>query len=247
MRLKTKYRQAFKDGGRVDLPGQAEMPIEPAEAVAAEPPPAPSHDDATLALQKQIEGLRRSEEFHRQQAAQAAMSPPQMTREQRLAAWRQHGGLSDAETAFFQRNSEMVDFPEITGFAVKQAQQAGLERGTDAHFDFVKKSFDAQLNHLQAQAADPAVQPSAPTPQFFKPTPPGPAALKPSGFSAPVSRDVPSSSGQRLRPKQVTLTPAEVEAARIANISVEEYARQKVKYETMREDGSYRDNRDQQR
>ena len=40
-RLKFKYRQEFKDGGRVDLPSQDELPIEqPIETVSA-PPEAP--------------------------------------------------------------------------------------------------------------------------------------------------------------------------------------------------------------
>jgi hypothetical protein len=257
MRVKSKYRQQYRDGGRVDLPGEqpTEQPIEsappeapPAEATVEQPPQQPvepqpelpQQDGATLALKKQIESLRQSEQLQRQQAAMPQQEP--LSREQRLAAWRQQG-ISEAEAHFFQRNPEMIDHPQITGLAVNQAKQAGHQRGTDAHFDFVKKAFDANLAHLQAQA-NPDMQP---TPQFFKP-PPGPptrSAPNPSALvSAPVSHSIPSGSGARPRGK-ITLTPTEVEAARVSGVSIEEYARQKSLYENMKADGSYRDNRDQ--
>jgi hypothetical protein len=93
------------------------------------------------------------------------MQQAPMSREQRLAEWRAQG-LSDAEVEFLQKHPAMLDFPELCGLAVNRAQQAGHQRGSDAFFDFVTKSFDAQLNHLQAEAANPDMQP---TPQFFKP------------------------------------------------------------------------------
>ena len=188
-RLKSKYRE-YRDGGRVDQPGQDELPIEPTEAPAPEVPAAappvdrqpeppaespPQHDDATLALKKQIEGLRQSEQMNRQQAAMPQQQP--MTREAKLALWRQ-GGMSDAESHFLQQNPEMIDHSDLTGFVVEQARQAGLQRGSDAHFDFVKKAFDS---HLQAQA-NPAMQtPATPTPKF---KPPPASTPKQSSFGA---------------------------------------------------------------
>jgi hypothetical protein len=270
MRTKSKYRQQyrqFKDGGRVDLSGQTELPVEPpidhpTETVSAAPPapavdsqpepPAPQpeqarQDDATLALKKQIDGLRQSAELQRQQAAQAAMPPQAISREQRLEAWRAHG-LSDAELQFFQNHPAMLDHPELTNFAVHKAREAGFERGSEGIFATVEKIFNANLAHLQEQA-QPAMEPTTPTPNFFRP-PPGPpvrSAPNPSSIvSAPVSRNIPSSgSGRRHTPGKVTLTPSEVEAAKIANISLDEYARQKIEYERQREAGEYRDNREQ--
>lgn len=266
MRVKSKYRQQFRDGGRVD---QAELPVEPiaqpVESAAPEAPPAeatveqppappqappqpeqpPQQDDATLALKQQIESLRQSEQARRQQAAQVALPQEPMSREERLAQW-QAQGLSDPEVQFFQKHPEMLDFPQITSFAIHRAMEAGLERGTDAHFAAVEKIFNANLHHMQTQAAQPAMQ--TPTPNFFRP-PPGPAARtapNPASFtSAPVSRSIPTGSS---RPRgKVVLTPSEVEAARVAGITVEEYARQKVLYENMKADGSYRDARETQR
>jgi len=246
MRLKSRYRKEFKDGGRVDLSDApdappVEQPTEtvsaPPEAPAAPEAPAPRQDDATLALKREIERLRQSEQVQRQQA-----QPQQpMTREQRLAAWQAQGGLSPAEVEFFNRNPAMLDHPEVTGHAVQQALQAGHQRGTDAHFATVEKIF----NHL-TQAATPEMQP---TPEFFSPPPSPPARSEPnpsSLVSAPVSRSIPSASGKRHQsPGKVTLTPSEVEAARLSGVTIEEYARQKLKYDNMRETGEYRDNRDQ--
>ena len=47
--------------------------------------------------------------------------------------------------------------------------------------------------------------------------------------SAPVSRDIPDATGRRESHRKITLTPQEIEMARVSNISVEEYARQKLK------------------
>ena len=253
-RTKTRYRE-FGDGGRVD---QAELPIDqpterPVEFVSAapeapavdsqpeppaqaEPQPEPQQqNDATLALKRQIENLRQSEKAQRQQAAMPAQP---MSREQRLAAW-QAEGISPAEANFFVRNPEMLDWPQVTGFVIHKALEAGHPRGSDAHFDFVKKAFDANLAHLQAQAAQPAMQPTTPTPAFFKPPPGRPAANPSSKFSAPVSREVPNSTGKRITPGKVTLTPQEVEAARISGISLEEYAKQKIRKADMIASGEY--------
>ena len=102
------------------------QPEPPAPPPQQPQPELPQHDDATLALQKQIEGLRRSEQLQRQQAS---LPPQPMSREQRLEAWRAQG-ISDSEAAFFVRNPEMLDRPEVTGFAIHKALEAGLSRGT---------------------------------------------------------------------------------------------------------------------
>jgi hypothetical protein len=252
MRTKSKYRKQYRDGGRVDQlaseqPPEAvsAAPEAPAPAESPTPPQAkqpPQDDDsATLALKRQIESLRQSEHIQRQQAA---MPQEPMTREARLAEW-QAKGLSHEEVRFFQDHPAMIDHPEITNFAVHRAFEAGHPRGSAGHFDFVKKSFDAHVEHLMQQQAPPAMQPTTPTPKFFAP-PPGRSAPNPSAIvSAPVSREVPNSTGKRSTPGKVVLTPSEVEAARISGLTVEAYAKQKIEYERQRETGEYRDNREQ--
>jgi hypothetical protein len=60
--------------------------------------------------------------------------------------------------------------------------------------------------------------------------------------SAPVSREVPSVNGARPSGK-VVLTREEQEAAAVAGITLEEYAKQKLLYQKMRADGTYGDQR----
>ena len=81
--------------------------------------------------------------MQREQTA-VLQQPQPVTREQKLALWRS-SGMSEAEAHFLQQNPEMIDFSELTGFAVRQAQQAGHKRGTNEFSDAVKKIFDAQL------------------------------------------------------------------------------------------------------
>jgi hypothetical protein len=77
---------------------------------------------------------------------------------------------------------------------------------------------------MQARAA----QSRAPEP------PPRPSRVM---VSAPPS--LPNSSGKRQSNGKVTLSPAEVEAARISNISPEEYAKQKIRKAEMIASGEY--------
>jgi hypothetical protein len=216
----------------------AEVPPAVETPAPSAPPPQPEpENEATLALRRQIEGLKQSAQLQHRQSAQAAMPQQPMTREQRLAAWHQQGGLSSEETAFFQKHGELLDFPEVTAHAVQLARRAGHERGTEAHLAAVKAAFDATMNQLQAQAEP------MPTQSFDPPSPPARPATPSAMLSAPVSRTIPSGPGARPRGK-VVLSPAEVEVARNSGISVEEYARQKLIYEGMRERGEYRDNRE---
>jgi hypothetical protein len=57
--------------------------------------------------------------------------------------------------------------------------------------------------------------------------------------SAPVSREVPSASGQRAGNGKTTLSAAEKEAAKMSGVTEVEYARQKIKLAQMRADGTY--------
>jgi len=57
--------------------------------------------------------------------------------------------------------------------------------------------------------------------------------------SAPVSREVPTSTTGRRAPAKITLTPTEVEHARVSGVSVEEYAKQKLRLAAVRASGEY--------
>ena len=145
-------------------------------------------DDATLALQRQLADLRKSEELQRQHATQmmaARAQPP--TREQKLAMWKQQG-MSPADEQFLAENRQMIDLHDLTAVAAGEAAEQGHERDSNAHRRATKENFNRHLAHLQAQQAQAAA--SDPAPAFFapppaaSPAPPGPASY----VSAPVSR-----------------------------------------------------------
>lgn len=185
------------------------------------PQPEQDADDTSLALRKQLEALAHAERL-RQQTAQ--MAPQPVTREQRLALWKQQG-LSEAEVHFLKEHPEMIDNPVLTNQAAGEAIQSGHEKNSPAYWEAVKMNFRNHLDRMQAQTNNPATKP---TPEFFRP-PPSPAPPTRSHIvSAPVSRDV-VGSNREPDPKRVTLSTEEAEVARAAGISAVDYAKGKLR------------------
>jgi hypothetical protein len=187
----------------------------------AEPP----KEDPTLALQKQIEELRKSEEIQRQRhaaMAHAQAHPP--TREQKLELWRSQG-MSDTEAEFLRANPELIDMPELTAFAANEAARQGHGRGTEAHMNATREIFRQHLAHLQTQAAP------APEPAFFAPSlpPEPPAADRSSLYAAPVSRETPSGGYREPIPSRIILSAEEKSIAAAAGISDVAYAKNKMR------------------
>jgi hypothetical protein len=209
------------------LPGQEGLPTEKlAEPIAAPEPqssqsaqPPQPQGDASLALKAQIEALGRSEQIQRE--AQEAVIAAHAAHERRL---RWLAGNPRAQ----------ANVPAL-GHIHHAALSAGLADATDDYFQFLEQQLDALPDGTPAMPQ--------PTPEFFRP-PPAPKSPAPKVIhSAPVSRDVPA-AGSGARPRgRVVLTPQEQEAAAMSGISIEEYARQKLKYTTMKDTGEYRDER----
>jgi hypothetical protein len=240
MRTKTRYRQGFKDGGKVEMPAKpepiaaTEMPPPAPPAVEQPPPPQPDlakppEDDATVALRRQIESLQKSEHLHRQQ------------NEALLLAHAAHQRRNE----WLKANPKAQANREALGPIHHEALQSGLIDTSPQYFAYLEQ----RLADLPAD--ETPTMPQQPTPEFFRP-PPSPPAPRPPGpnrvlHSAPVSRDVPTSgSGARPRGK-VTLTPLEREAAAMSGVDLETYAKNKLRYQQMRESGEYRDSRDELR
>ena len=103
----------------------------------------PQPDEATVALMRQLDHLRASEQaqkdFAAQRAAQMAAQPP--TREQKLAMWKQQG-MDPEDARFLAENPQMVDQHDVTRVASEEAAQQGHERGTEAHRQATKEIFD---------------------------------------------------------------------------------------------------------
>jgi hypothetical protein len=241
MRLKSAYR-----GKPAEAPNIPEEPIQPSETTTInfdtdkpEHPPVavvavddfPEPDEATLALQKQLADLKKSEELQRQYAqhmAQQAQRPP--SREEKLAAWRAMPGADEGDIAFLESNPEMIDRHDLTVVAAEAAAQQGFERGTDAHREATKEIFDRHLGHQQAQPAASA-RPAATDPAGLFEPPPAPSQEPPgpsSYVSAPVSRrDI--GGPREISPRSVRLSPIEQEIARNLGLSDTAYAAGKLR------------------
>ena len=244
-RLKTAYRPEKIPAAETPAPRIPEIknePPQPSETVRVEfatdkvePSVAivsadeyPSPDEATLALQKQLADLRKSEEMQRNYAlfaAQQAQRP--MSWEQKLATWRANGG-DEGDISFLESHPEMIDRHDVTVVAAEEAAQQGFERGTDAHRQATKEIFDRHLGHQQAQPAASA-GPAAST--FFEPSesPRLPAGPDRSAIvSAPVSwREAGGYREPSLR--SVKLSPIEQEMARNLGLSDVAYAEGKIR------------------
>jgi hypothetical protein len=119
----------------------------------------PQPDEATLALQKQISDLKKSEELQRnyaRYAAQQQSAGPALPagRAERIALWRQHG-LSDDDAAFLEARPSMIDHPQITRQAVAAAEQSGLERGSDDFNNAVENNFNTLMGRDRRQPIPP--------------------------------------------------------------------------------------------
>jgi hypothetical protein len=201
---------------------------DPVEATVAAIEPVAPADEATLALQKQLADLKKSEALQRefaqrvaaQRAAQMAAQPP--TREQKLEMWRQQG-MSPADEKLLIENPQMIDFHDLTAVAAAQAAEQGHERDSEGHRAATLEAF----HRLQGQQAQE--QAAQPTPAFFAPKPaPSPAAPGPASFvSAPVSRTVPGY--REPNPRSVRLSPEEQQIAAASGISDAAYAKLKLK------------------
>jgi hypothetical protein len=222
--LKALAARSFAPGATTEAPPVEAAP-EPQQPEPQPPPPPeqpPQQNDAAEALRRQIEALNQAQIVREQAEQQAAIA--QQAAYERRQAW-------------LETTRGAKDHREALGHIHRAALEAGFVDTSPEYFQFL----ESQLAILQQPAEEPK-----PTPKFFKP-PPARSAPNPSSLvSAPVSRNIPSgSTGKRSSPGRITLTPSEVEAAKMSNVSIEEYARQKIEYERQRQSGEYRDNRDQ--
>jgi hypothetical protein len=184
---------------------------------------AATQGDASEALRLQLEALKQAETT--QQQAQIAI----------LAAQERRNGWLEATPA------AKSHLPELNVLH-HAALNAGLADTSPEYFDFMSQQIaaldarPATATHLVDEMQQRVARERVPEPPQRSPR------LSAAHVSAPAFREVPNGSGRRQSGK-VTLTPAEQEMARVSGISIEEYARQKLRYENLRETGEYRDQR----
>jgi hypothetical protein len=195
-----------------------------ANAEPVSPPPAlaaPELDDAGKALQRQIDALRQAETM--QQQAQIAKLAAEERRQHWLAATPGARKNIGALGAFHHAalTAGLADTsPEY--FSFMESQLAELQQPTEA------------ANNLAREMHERAAQSRTPEP------PPRPSRV---AYSAPVSHEIPTANGYRESNRKVTLTAQEQEMARVSGVTLEEYAKQKLRLRTMRETGEYSEDR----
>jgi hypothetical protein len=114
------------------------------------------------------------------------------------------------------------------------ALNAGLVDTSPEYFNFMESQLAALKQPAEA-ATQIAGEMQARAAQSRAPEPPP----RPSRVMVSAPPSLPNSSGKRQSNGKVTLSPAEVEAARISNISPEEYAKQKIRKAEMIASGEY--------
>lgn len=258
MATRRKYKvRGFRDGGRVLADGGTAVEPEPA---AADVPAPASPDDA---LRRAVEAQARAEQLQR--------PPPQLTPEQYIDQL----AISDVKKKFLRAHPETLTDPTHNR-AMATAYQQGLARGfaddSPELTAFMTGHMAFQLEQQREALAAMALPPSAPdtsadieaqkldneveshraadravtpaVPQMPQATSAPRSSRMP--ITAPVTREVPTSGGQRASSMgQVTLTPAEREIARnsfsgMSNAEKERlYAMNKAKLARKRAEGSY--------
>jgi hypothetical protein len=187
-------------------------------------------DEATLALQKQLADLRKSEELQRQYAMhQHAVQMSQRAQPQTRVQFLQSQGLTKTEAEWFDSREDIMSSmsnQQLASEAAAEALAAGIERDSPQFFEAVEQGFAKRVEAMNQQPAE------QPTPAFFQPRSVSPSPAAPpdrsSLYAAPVSRTAPSGSPREPSPSQVRLTPEEMQIAAASGISHTEYARHKL-------------------
>jgi hypothetical protein len=191
-RIKTRYRK-FATGGFVQ-PEPSAAPIAPDMVMSIDTDAAPqSHsDDASVALQRQIDALRHSEQIQSQRVSEA----------QQVAQVQ----------AFIAEHPAMLENPGLLKLAAHAVgnEGHGLEPHSREFFERVKNNFEKRIERFNAP--DDLSPSTEPTPKFFE-VPKPKVRGNPSMYSAPVSREVPGSNYQSS-PSRITLTVEQKDMAR---------------------------------
>ncbi|WP_315766176.1 hypothetical protein [Bradyrhizobium sp. SZCCHNS2005] len=252
MVVRRKYRKplAFKDGGAVPVLDQVPPPVVPPDLEAA--PPAP---DADTAIAEALKAQRHAEELAKQ-------PPRPPTIEEQID---RIPDISEFKRQTLREFPRLMD-PAIIPLASRHYAAAladGVPDDTEEMTHRIVGGVTADLELMErTRAAPPRAEPTlpaptAPTPVQASPPPavsrrlPSAPARRAVPVSAPVSREIPTASGQRPAGlNEVRLTSEERQIARnsfgtvggvqMSNNEKERlYALNKAKYQRMLATGQY--------
>jgi hypothetical protein len=247
--MRPAYRK-FKDGGRVRPDGTVAGTLHPDDSGRenSEAPevsikidtdaPAAEVDDASIAFQKQIDALRKSEQLAKDRAAAVPMAAPNLSREERAQRIRE-AGASPEHISFLLANPRMLDGDgfNTTAKAHWQAIEAGHEVDSPEYFRAVKSAFNNMVSPPE-DVPEPVVKRKAAKVESDYDSPNSRSMI-----SAPVSRDwgttATSGAVNGERPGQVHMTVAMKEAARISGLTDREYAEQVLELRRRKSEGDY--------
>lgn len=197
------------------------------------PATAGDENDASVAFQRQIDALRKSEAAQRQRQAQQVPT----SRAGRILEYR-NAGFSDDQSQYF---TALEQNPDLTHQAIMAArEQGGVDEGSQVFHDAVRHHFEQLSAGAPTVRTPPPEAPLEPSPranEFFE----APASSRRSVggmVSAPVSRNVPSTTYNE-RPGRVTLSAQEKELCRHTGQSEVDYARGKIQLEEDKRNGRY--------
>ena len=250
MRTKSAYRvKAYRDGGRVLADDVIPTPLKvPSDAPRSDggvvgEASASQGDDASVAFVGQIDALHRAEEAQR---LRSKSPPPQSPRSAKLEQLRREG-LSEKAISFFAANPDILDTPQLADQAARAARDEGHEVDSPGFFQAVKSNY-----HRITEQSEPEPSEALEIALKYTGGANGGVSLRDTAnlerdqfhrsaamVSAPVSREVPSSSGSRedRGPTRITLSVAEREHARLSGTSELDYARGKLELERRKRDG----------
>lgn len=139
--------------------------------------------------------------------------------------------LPDTAKTWLRKNPAYLSDPRKNS-KIQALHWDVLDEGHKAFSDEYFESLEQHLGMRQRPVVDNEDEDGSP-----------PAQQRTSIVSAPVSREVPSSSPTRLKSGQIRLTGEQREAAKISGVTEAEYAKQLEKIREMKANGSYGDGR----
>jgi hypothetical protein len=221
MRKTSNYKR-YESGGAV----LAETTLAPEATIAidTDSPKAAAAADASVALQKQVEALRQSE-----QAAKDRAAPE--TRADIVKRWKANG-LSDAQEAFLNQNLHMADVPHLLEAATAYARHRGHAEDSPDFFEAVKTYHDKHMS-----PPEPEFEPPSRSSRDYSTD--SDAPVRASIVSAPVSRTVPGGYSDSSRSNKVTLSAEEKDIANRMGMSLNDYAAGKLDMQQRKERGEF--------
>jgi hypothetical protein len=212
------------------------------------PPAAPEPDSASL--QAQVQAMRDAEQMLKARRAaevqaeiQAAMNRDGVPADSSEAQQQQQPAIqfTPAEIALNQSYPDLLTNPALAQMAsltVAELARHGFQRGTPEYENRLAPMFEYGLANARQRSVAPAATAAQPAPI----NEPEPEPERRTPVSAPVSREIPSSTtGRPPSETRVTLSAAEREHAKLAGISEVEFARQKLKLQALKASGHYRE------